>query len=86
MFEPLPEADAIVSTSFFKNRTLGVPDSGPVERVIGLTDKMVNADQRSNTGGGRDRKVSTWAGCPRRGATTTTTASAPFLGSSSRAR
>lgn len=59
MLEPLPEADAIVSTSFFKNRTLGVPDPGPVERVIGLPWKMVNEDQRANIGGGRDRKAPT---------------------------
>ena len=59
MLEPLPEADAIVSTSFFKNRTLGVADPGPVERVIGVPWKMVNADQRSNIGGGRDRQVPT---------------------------
>jgi len=59
MLEPLAEADAIVSTSFFKNRTLGVPDPGPVERVIGLPTKMVNEDQRVNTGGGRDKKVPT---------------------------
>ena len=39
MLEPLPEADAIVSTSFFKNRTLRVPDPGPVERVIGLPER-----------------------------------------------
>ena len=36
MLEPLPEADAIVSTSFFKNVTLRVADPGPVSRVIGL--------------------------------------------------
>ena len=36
MLEPLPEADAIVSTSFFKNVTLGVPDPRPVARAIGL--------------------------------------------------
>jgi hypothetical protein len=64
MLEPLPEADAIVSTSFFKNRTLGVRDPGPVERVIGLAEKMVNADQRSNTGGGRDKKVPTRGSLP----------------------
>ncbi len=31
MLEPLPEADAIVSTSFFKNVTLAVPPTaGPL--------------------------------------------------------
>jgi hypothetical protein len=35
-----------------------------VERVIGLPEKMVNADQRSNTGGGRDKKVPTRGSLP----------------------
>ncbi len=59
MLEPLPEADAIVSTGFFKNVTLGVPDAPPVARVIGLPHKMVAGDQRTNIGGGRDRQVAT---------------------------
>jgi glycine reductase complex component B subunit alpha and beta len=59
MLEPLPEADAIVSTGFFKNSTLRVPDAPPVERVIGLPHKMVAGDQRTNIGGGRDRRVAT---------------------------
>ena len=48
MLEPLPEADAIVSTSFFKARTLEVPDLPPVERVIGLQYKDIGPlrDQR----------------------------------------
>ena len=41
MLEPLPEADAIVSTSFFKNVTLGVPATAAVARVIGLPTKKV---------------------------------------------
>jgi glycine reductase len=41
MLEPLPEADAIVSTSFFKNVTLAVPQTLPVARVIGLPTKKV---------------------------------------------
>src|SRR5207245_1171543 len=41
MLEPLPEADAIVSTSFFKNVTLGVPNAPAVARVIGLPRKAV---------------------------------------------
>jgi glycine reductase len=41
MLEPLPEADAIVSTSFFKTRTLQLPDMPPVRRVIGLQQKAI---------------------------------------------
>jgi glycine reductase len=41
MLEPLPEADAIVSTSFFKTRTLELPDMPPVQRVIGIRDKAI---------------------------------------------
>ncbi|MGQ4806871.1 Glycine reductase complex component B subunits alpha and beta [Candidatus Entotheonellaceae bacterium PAL068K] len=41
MLEPLPEADAIVSTSFFKTRTLQWPDLPPVDRVIGLPHKAI---------------------------------------------
>ncbi|MCZ6876144.1 MAG: hypothetical protein O7G88_21870, partial [bacterium] len=48
MLEPLPEADAIVSTSFFKTSTLQLPDMPPVERVIGVQEKAIGAlrDQR----------------------------------------
>jgi len=59
MLEPLPEADAIVSTGFFKNTTLGVPDTPAVERVIGLPYKMVSGDRRIGSGRGRDQQVST---------------------------
>jgi sarcosine reductase len=41
MLEPLPEADAIVSTSFFKTRTLEVPELPAVERVIGHQTKPI---------------------------------------------
>jgi sarcosine reductase len=41
MLEPLPEADAIVSTGFFKTSTLQLPDMPPVERVIGLQEKAI---------------------------------------------
>jgi sarcosine reductase len=41
MLEPLREADAIVSTSFFKTRTLQVPELPAVERVIGHQTKMI---------------------------------------------
>jgi glycine reductase complex component B subunit alpha and beta len=41
MLEPLPEADAIVSTSFFKTRTLDLPDMPPVQRVIGVPQKAI---------------------------------------------
>jgi glycine reductase complex component B subunit alpha and beta len=59
MLEPLPEADAIVSTGFFKNTTLGVPDAPAVERVIGLPYKMVSGDRRTGSGRGRDQQVAT---------------------------
>jgi glycine reductase complex component B subunit alpha and beta len=41
MLEPLREADAIVSTSFFKTRTLEVPELPAVQRVIGHQTKMI---------------------------------------------
>jgi hypothetical protein len=41
MLEPLREADAIVSTGFFKTRTLEVPELPGVERVIGHQTKMI---------------------------------------------
>jgi glycine reductase len=41
MLEPLPEADAIVSTSFFKTSTLQLPQMPPVQRVIGLPQKAI---------------------------------------------
>jgi glycine reductase complex component B subunit alpha and beta len=41
MLEPLREADAIVSTSFFKTRTLEVPELPAVQRVIGHPTKLI---------------------------------------------
>ncbi|MDH3603565.1 MAG: glycine/sarcosine/betaine reductase component B subunit, partial [Candidatus Tectomicrobia bacterium] len=41
MLEPLPEANAIVSTSFFKTSTLQTPELQPVDRVIGLPQKAI---------------------------------------------
>jgi glycine reductase len=41
MLEPLREADAIVSTSFFKTRTLEVPELPAVKRVIGHQTKLI---------------------------------------------
>jgi glycine reductase complex component B subunit alpha and beta len=41
MLEPLREADAIVSTSFFKTRTLEVPELPAVQRVIGHQTKLI---------------------------------------------
>jgi glycine reductase complex component B subunit alpha and beta len=41
MLEPLLEADAIVSTSFFKTRTLEVPELPAVKHVIGHQTKMI---------------------------------------------
>lgn len=64
MLEPLPEADAIVSTSFFKNTTLGTPDAPAVQRVIGLKTKTVKGDQRSGIGGGRDEVVPSSSSLP----------------------
>jgi glycine reductase len=53
MLEPLPEADAIVSTSFFKTRTLEVPELPAVERVIGHQTKPIGPlrDQLAPTRG-----------------------------------
>ncbi len=39
MLEPVPEADAIVSTSFFRAELLGMDPLPPVERVIGSPQK-----------------------------------------------
>jgi glycine reductase len=41
MLEPLREADAIVSTSFFKTRTMAVPELPAVQRVIGHQTKLI---------------------------------------------
>ena len=64
MLEPLPEADAIVSTGFFKNATLGIPDVPPVQRVIGLKTKTLKGDQRAGIGQGRDETVPTNGSLP----------------------
>ncbi len=40
MLEPVPEADAIVSTSFFRADLLGLDPLPPVERVIGNPQKI----------------------------------------------
>jgi glycine reductase len=59
MLEPLPEADAIVSTSFFKNVTLQVPDPGPVRRVIGLARKVIHRGSGVGLHGGADSALPT---------------------------
>jgi glycine reductase len=59
MLEPTPEADAIVSTSFFKNSTLALPESPAVARVVGLPTKTVTGDRRTGIGRGRDTEVAT---------------------------
>jgi hypothetical protein len=64
MLEPLPEADAIVSTSFFKNATLGVPDPPPVARVIGLPTKVVHRGSRVGLHGGADAALPTAGALP----------------------
>jgi glycine reductase len=53
MLEPLPEANAIVSTGFFKTRTLEVPELPPMQRVIGHQTKLIGAlrDQAVPTAG-----------------------------------
>src|SRR5262249_17666490 len=53
MLEPLREADAIVSTSFFKTRTLAVPELPAVQRVIGHQTKLIGPlrDQPVSTAG-----------------------------------
>ncbi len=59
MLEPLPEADAIVSTSFFKNVTLQVADPGPVRRVIGLHRKAIHRGSGVGLHGGADAALPT---------------------------
>src|SRR3989442_484488 len=63
MLEPLPEADAIVSTSFFKNVTLAVPEAPAVARVIGLPTKTVRRGSTVGLHGGADAALPT-AGPP----------------------
>jgi len=75
MLEPLPEADAIVSTSFFKNVTLAVPEAPAVARVIGLPTKTVRRGSTVGLHGGADAALPTSGPLRRPGATTTTTAS-----------
>ena len=41
MLEPVPEADAIVSTSFFRAELLGLDPLPPVDRVIGSPQKPI---------------------------------------------
>ena len=57
--ERLPEADAIVSTSFFKNVTLQVADPGPVSRVIGLDRKVIHRGSGVGLHGGADPALPT---------------------------
>jgi glycine reductase len=45
LLEPLPEADAIVSTSYFKSTTLELPDVPAVQRVIGAPRKAINSNR-----------------------------------------
>ena len=59
MLEPLPEADAIVSTSFFKNVTLAVPEALAVARVIGLPTKTVRRGSTIGLHGGADGALAT---------------------------
>lgn len=40
MLEPVPEADAMVSTGFYPSEALGLGDLPPVERVIGSPEKV----------------------------------------------
>lgn len=59
MLEPLPEADAIVSTSFFKNSTLAVPEVPAVQRVIGSQTKAVQRGSSIGLHGGQDTVLPT---------------------------
>ena len=59
MLEPLPEADAIVSTSFFKNITLAVPEAPAVARVIGLPTKKILRGSTIGLHGGADATLPT---------------------------
>jgi cyanate lyase len=59
MLEPLPEADAIVSTSFFKNVTLAVPEAPAVARVIGLPTKKILRGSTIGLHGGADATLPT---------------------------
>jgi hypothetical protein len=59
MLEPLPEADAIVSTSFFRNITLGVPPAPAVARVIGLPTKRILQGSTIGLHGGADAVLPT---------------------------
>ena len=43
MLEPIPEADAMVSSGFFPGAALGLGDIPPVERVIGSPQKVTGA-------------------------------------------
>jgi hypothetical protein len=61
MLEPPPEADAIVSASFFKNITLAVPEARPVSHVIGLPTKSVRRGSTIELQGDADAALSTWA-------------------------
>ena len=84
MLEPLPEADAIVSTSFFKNVTLRRGRPGPGEpRDRPRPEDESTRDGRRLHGGGRPAGAD-GGHLPRRGATTTTTASARCAASSGR--
>ncbi len=64
MLEPLPEADAIVSTSFFKNVTLAVPAAPAVARVIGLPSKTVRRGSTVGLHGGADATLPTAGALP----------------------
>ena len=64
MLEPLPEADAIVSTSFFKNVTLAVPEAPAVARVIGLPTKKILRGSTIGMHGGTDATLPTAGALP----------------------
>jgi len=72
MLEPLPEADAIVSTSFFKNVTLAVPEAPDHPDAVFVEDTVVVVD---------DLAVLTHPGAPeRRGEVEGTRAAVTALG------
>ena len=78
MLEPLPEADAIVSTGFFKNVTLAVPGGaggGAGDRPADQ-DGAAAARPSGCTAASTRQRCRRRGRCRRPGATTTTTASA----------
>jgi len=73
---PLPEADAIVSTSVFKNVTLVVPEAPPVSRVIDVPRRPCAAARPLDCTTAPTPRFPRPGGCRRPDAATTTTTAA----------